>query len=122
VKSADRALRVLQTLARHAKPMPTMAIARSCNVPKSSAHNLLNTMRAHGFVSYYPADHAWGLGPAAFEVGAAHTFMTAHRVPMPSAEAVSHEGAPTRRSTETHSCDGQSCAWSPTWPSAAAAG
>jgi len=72
MKSADRALRVLQTLARHARPMPTMAIARACNVPKSSAHNLLNTMRALGFVSYYPTDHAWGLGPSAFEVGAAY--------------------------------------------------
>ena len=49
-----------------------MAIARACNVPKSSAHNLLNTMRALGFVSYYPTDHAWGLGPSAFEVGAAY--------------------------------------------------
>jgi DNA-binding IclR family transcriptional regulator len=72
MKSADRALRVLQTLARHARPMPTMAIARACDVPKSSAHNLLNTMRALGFVSYYPSDHAWGLGPGAFEVGAAY--------------------------------------------------
>lgn len=51
--------------------MPTMMIARACELPKSSAHNLLNTLRAAGFVSYYPNDHAWGLGPAVLEVGSA---------------------------------------------------
>jgi DNA-binding IclR family transcriptional regulator len=72
VKSAERAMRVLQTLARHGRPTPTMAIARACEVPKSSAHNLLNAMRAQGFVTYHPAEHAWALGPAAFEVGSAY--------------------------------------------------
>lgn len=92
MKSADRALRVLQTLARHARPMPTMAIARACNVPKSSAHNLLNTMRALGFVSYYPTDHAWGLGPSAFEVGAAYLRAGAmERLARPELEVLANE-------------------------------
>src|SRR5829696_7363093 len=72
VKSAERLLDVLDLLARHARPVPTMTIARECDIPKSSAHHLLNVMRARHFVSYYEVERAWGLGVAAFEIGPAY--------------------------------------------------
>jgi DNA-binding IclR family transcriptional regulator len=72
VKSAERLLDVLGLLARHTKPVPTMTIARECSIPKSSAHHLLNVMRARNFVTYYEAEHAWGLGVSVFEIGSAY--------------------------------------------------
>jgi DNA-binding IclR family transcriptional regulator len=72
VKSAERAMRVLAVLARYAKPVPTMMLARECDVPKSSMHHLLNSMRANDFVVYYESERAWGLGIAVFELGSAY--------------------------------------------------
>lgn len=72
VKSAERLLDVLELLARSARPVPTMTIARECAIPKSSAHHLLNVMRARNFVTYYEAERAWGLGVAVFETGSAY--------------------------------------------------
>lgn len=72
VKSAQRLLDVLELLARHARPVPTMTIARECDIPKSSAHHLLNVMRARHFVTYYEVERAWGLGVAVFEIGSAY--------------------------------------------------
>jgi DNA-binding IclR family transcriptional regulator len=72
VKSAERLLDVLELLARHTRPVPTMAIARDCGIPKSSAHHLLNVMRDRHFVTYYETERAWGLGVAIFEIGSAY--------------------------------------------------
>jgi DNA-binding IclR family transcriptional regulator len=72
VKSAERVLAVLELLARYARPVPTMAIARECGIPKSSAHHLLNVMRAKHFVTYYEDHRAWGLGVTVFEIGSAY--------------------------------------------------
>jgi DNA-binding IclR family transcriptional regulator len=72
VKSAERLLDVLDLLARHARPVPTMTIARECGIPKSSAHHLLNVMRDRHFVTYYETERAWGLGVALFEIGSAY--------------------------------------------------
>jgi DNA-binding IclR family transcriptional regulator len=72
VKSAERLLDVLELLSRYTRPVPTMTIARECSIPKSSAHHLLNVMRARNFVTYYEAEHAWGLGVSVFEIGSAY--------------------------------------------------
>jgi DNA-binding IclR family transcriptional regulator len=72
VKSAERLLDVLELLARHTRPVPTMTIARECAIPKSSAHHLLNVMRSRNFVTYYEAERAWGLGVSVFEIGSAY--------------------------------------------------
>jgi DNA-binding IclR family transcriptional regulator len=71
-KTAGRLLDVLEMLARHTRPVPTMTIARECGIPKSSAHHLLNVMRARHFVTYYEAERAWGLGVSVFEIGSAY--------------------------------------------------
>jgi DNA-binding IclR family transcriptional regulator len=49
-----------------------MTISRECAIPKSSAHHLLNVMRARNFVTYYEAERAWGLGISVFEIGSAY--------------------------------------------------
>lgn len=72
VKSASRVLDILETLAGHVQPMATMAIARECGIPKSSAHHLLNVMLERNFVTYYEHERAWGLGVSIFEVGSAY--------------------------------------------------
>jgi DNA-binding IclR family transcriptional regulator len=72
VKSAERTMDVLSLLSRRVRPVPTMTIARTCGMPKSSTHHLLNVMLERGWVTYYEADKAWGLGPAAFETGSAY--------------------------------------------------
>ncbi len=72
VRSAERALAVLQLLARNGRPMATMAIARACGIPKSSTHHLLNVMRERHFVSYWEDRRAWTLGVAALEIGSAY--------------------------------------------------
>jgi DNA-binding IclR family transcriptional regulator len=63
---------VLQALARARVPLTTQAIATACDIPKSSAHHLLNVMRARGFLDYRDAERSWVLGPTVLEVAAAY--------------------------------------------------
>jgi DNA-binding IclR family transcriptional regulator len=72
VKSAERTMDVLRLLSGWVRPVPTMRIAQMCGIPKSSTHHLLNVMLERGWVTYYEAERAWGLGPVAFETGAAY--------------------------------------------------
>lgn len=67
-KSALRALDVLELLAQCVTPVPTGAVARECDIPRSSTHQLLNALRSRGFVTYYEGEHAWGIGPKLLEV------------------------------------------------------
>lgn len=73
VPSATRALAVLTYLAGAAGPVPATTIAREVGLPRSSTYHLLDAMREAGFVVHVPEDERWGLGVAAFEVGAAFT-------------------------------------------------
>ena len=73
VPAATRALRVLRFLATQADPVPLDRIMRSCDLPRSTAYHLLNTMIDEGFVVHLPDDHRYGLGVAAFEVGSGFT-------------------------------------------------
>lgn len=65
VKSAERALDVLELLAEARRPVPTMLVARRCAMPKSSTHHLLNVLRDRGWATYHPDQRGWTLGPAA---------------------------------------------------------
>ncbi len=73
VPAATRALELLKVLAAAPGPMTAIGIARTLAIPRSSAYHLLDTMRAAGFVVHLPEEERWGLGVAAFEVGAAYT-------------------------------------------------
>ena len=67
---AARVLDVLEFLGRRTNPVPASIIASSCGVPRSSTYGLLNLMKARRFVAYRASEHAWSLGPAAFELSA----------------------------------------------------
>jgi len=73
VPAARRALRVLRYLASQPDPVPLEAIARACQLPRSSAYHLVTTMAAEGFVVHLPEEHRYGLGVAAFEVGSGYS-------------------------------------------------
>jgi DNA-binding IclR family transcriptional regulator len=72
VKSAARAMDVLQFLSSRVRPVPTMAIAEACGIPKSSTYSLLNAMLERHWITYFEADRGWGLGSAVFETAAAY--------------------------------------------------
>ena len=73
VPAATRALRVLRFLATQADPVPLDRVMRACDLPRSTAYHLLNTMIDEGFVVHLPDEHRYGLGVAAFEVGSGFT-------------------------------------------------
>ena len=73
VPAATRTLRVLRFLATQADPVPLDRIVRACDLPRSTAYHLLNTMIDEGFVVHLPDEHRYGLGVAAFEVGSGFT-------------------------------------------------
>ena len=70
VPGATRALEVLRLLSAAPGPMTAQGIARALTLPRSSTYHLLDAMRDVGFV--LNIDGRWGLGVAAFEVGAAY--------------------------------------------------
>ncbi|MEY3277994.1 MAG: hypothetical protein RLZZ426_480 [Actinomycetota bacterium] len=72
VPAATRTLAILRTLAAASSPMTASAIARELNLPRSSTYHLLIAMSESGFVVHLPEEQRWGLGVAAFEVGAAY--------------------------------------------------
>ncbi len=69
VPAASRALRVLRFLASQPDPVPLDRIMRACDLPRSTAYHLVNTMIDEGFVVHLVDDRRYGLGVAAFEVG-----------------------------------------------------
>lgn len=69
VPAASRALRVLRFLASQPDPVPLDRIMRACDLPRSTAYHLVNTMIDEGFVVHLADDRRYGLGVAAFEVG-----------------------------------------------------
>ena len=72
VPAATRALRVLRYLASQPDPVALDAIARACELPRSSAYHLVTAMVAEGFVVHLADEHHYGLGVAAFEVGSGY--------------------------------------------------
>lgn len=70
--AATRALAVLSALASAPAPLPASTLARQLSLPRSSTYHLLAAMAAAGFVVHYPEEERWGLGVAAFEIGAAY--------------------------------------------------
>jgi len=72
VPAATRTLAILRTLAAAAGPVTATALARDLGLPRSSTYHLLTAMSDAGFVAHYPEEERWGLGVAAFEIGAAY--------------------------------------------------
>ena len=70
VPAATSALDVLELLARHAAPLPAAAIARDLGLPRSTTYHLLSALRERGYVAHLEDERRWGLGVAAFALGA----------------------------------------------------
>jgi DNA-binding IclR family transcriptional regulator len=64
-----RVLKILRYLAQRQRPALTSAIARDCHLPRTSAYRLLHVMEDTDFVTYYPDEGRWGLGPSSYELG-----------------------------------------------------
>jgi len=72
VKSANRTLEVLETLAASTRPRGLSDLAEQLGIPKSSLHGLLRTMVARGWVEAGPDGTHFRLGLRALRVGAAY--------------------------------------------------
>ena len=72
VPAATRTLEVLRALAASPGPVTAAALARDLGLPRSSTYHLLDAMQSAGFVAHFPEEERWGLGLAAFEIGAAY--------------------------------------------------
>lgn len=63
---------MLLHLARRPGPVQAAALARDLGIPRSSAYHILSVLTERGFVTYLPAEQAYGLGVTSFEVGSAY--------------------------------------------------
>lgn len=88
VKSADRALALLEYLAE-VKRASFTAISRDLDLPYSSAHQLLGTVARRGFIEYVERDKTYRLGPRAWMVARAyHGVSEIARTAIPLMEAL----------------------------------
>lgn len=72
VPAAANALAMLRFLAAQPSPVTAAVLAAEVGVPRSTTYQLLATMEAQGFVMSYPEDRRYGLGPAAYDLGAGY--------------------------------------------------
>ncbi|NLU65891.1 IclR family transcriptional regulator [Streptomyces sp. HNM0574] len=70
--AVGRALDILLYLAGRPGPVQASALARDLEIPRSSAYHILSVLTGRGFVTYLPAEQAYGLGLTSFEVGSAY--------------------------------------------------
>lgn len=72
VPAAAKALAILQYLASQPSPVSAALIAQEVGIPRSTTYQLLATLEAQAFVMPYPEERRFGLGPAAYELGAGY--------------------------------------------------
>lgn len=72
VKSADRVLQLLELLIGQPRGLSFTEICRQLELPKSSAHGLLNTMMARGFLEQDTQGSHYLLGIRVWEAGQAY--------------------------------------------------
>lgn len=75
VKSAFRALEVLELLTREARSLTFVEFQRALDYPKASLHGLLRTMAGVRWIEFDPGSKKYGLGVRAWEAGIAYTKM-----------------------------------------------
>ena len=75
VKSAFRALEVLQLLMREGRTLTFAECQRALAYPKASLHGLLRTMTSARWVDLDPVSRKYGLGVRTWEAGIAYTKM-----------------------------------------------
>jgi DNA-binding IclR family transcriptional regulator len=72
VPAVDRAIELLQALARAGKPLTLSELSELTATSRSTAYNILATLQAHGFVEKNARFKTYGLGLALFELGHAY--------------------------------------------------
>ncbi len=77
--TVDRALDVLELVARHGGPLSLGEVTAELGMSKSTAHRLLVTLRRRGFVRLLPDGHSYAIGIKSFEVGATFLNQTSLR-------------------------------------------
>lgn len=71
VKSAQRALELLEAVARHENGVTFVDLAQELPYPKSSLHGLLQTIVTTGWLTFDPGDRTYSVGVKPWEVGQA---------------------------------------------------
>ena len=71
VQSIEKAVKILETLAAAEDPMPLRELARRTQLPKSTLHGIISTLRQTGLVEQSALDGRYGLGLHLFELGCA---------------------------------------------------
>ncbi len=75
VKSAERALEILELVAAAERPLTTSDIGRALGYPRSSLHGLLQTMTKRHWLELVDSERAYALGIRTWEVG--HSYLRA---------------------------------------------
>lgn len=75
VKSAFRALEMLELLTREGRSLSFAECLRALAYPKASLHGLLRTMRGARWIDLDPVSRKYGLGVRVWEAGIAYTKM-----------------------------------------------
>lgn len=73
VPAAAQTLAILRYLGAQATPARAAAIARDLGLPRSTTYHLLGELVESGFVVHLPEQQRYGLGVAAYELGAGYT-------------------------------------------------
>ena len=73
VPAAAQTLAILGYLGRQATPARAAAITRDLGLPRSTTYHLLGELVDAGFVVHLPEQQRYGLGVAAYELGAGYT-------------------------------------------------
>ena len=91
----DRAFAILAQFTREHPEWTTTEIARACELPIPTAHRILTTLRAHGFLTRDEAKR-FRLGPAAMELGErAQEAIDLRTVSMPILQRLAEESGET---------------------------
>lgn len=73
VKSAQRALQILELLTQREGPMSFTDVRDALDLPRSSLHGLLTTMSESGWLAYDDTSRTYSLGIRTLEAGNAYT-------------------------------------------------
>jgi IclR family acetate operon transcriptional repressor len=70
IRSASRALDILEFLSRRSFPASVGIIGSTCGIPKSSLHQLLRLLESRRFVKHQTRERTWSAGPRIAELSA----------------------------------------------------
>ncbi|MDN5327296.1 MAG: IclR family transcriptional regulator, regulon repressor, partial [Moorella sp. (in: firmicutes)] len=69
IRSVAKALMILDLLAASQREMSLAELAREMDLPKSTLHGLLSTLRDYGYIEQSAFDGRYRLGVRLFEIG-----------------------------------------------------